>query len=94
MKSSLKREGYLVAEATNDTEALEVVEREPIELVLTEEKLPTFQSLLARLREHPVFSLLPIAIINPDADEGARCEDAYLLTDYTRIAALLPSLRP
>jgi response regulator RpfG family c-di-GMP phosphodiesterase len=93
MRASLKRHGYLVAEATNDAEAFEVAEREPIELILTEEKLPTFQSLLARLRGHPVFSRLPVAIINPDAEDGERCEDAHLLADYTSIASLLPSLR-
>ncbi len=93
MKRSVERYGYRVAEAANDAEAFAVLEREPPAMLLTEEKLPTFDALLARLREHPAFRDLPVAIINPDADEGARHGDAYLLTDYARIASLLTSLR-
>jgi CheY-like chemotaxis protein len=93
MKRSVERYGYHVAEATNDAEAFTVLERESPAMLLTEEQLPTFDALLARLREHPAFRHLPVAIINPDAGEGARHGDAYLLADYDHIASLLTSLR-
>lgn len=93
MKRAVEHYGYRVVEATNDAEAFALLERESPALLLTEEKLPTFDALLARLREHPAFRNLPVAIVNPDADEGARHGDAYLLTDYTHIASLLTSLR-
>ena len=48
---------------------------------------------MARRREHPAFRALPVVIINPDADEGARHGDAYLLTDYAHVTSLLTSLR-
>jgi Response regulator containing CheY-like receiver, AAA-type ATPase, and DNA-binding domains len=93
MKKSVERHGYLVAEATNDTEAFEVAERESPDLILTEEAMPTFDDLMARRREHPSLNNIPVVIVNPDAEEGARHSDAYLLTDYAQIASLLTSLR-
>lgn len=93
MKKSVKRQGYRVAEATDAAGAFEVAGRQLIELILTEEKLPTFNALMARLREYPTLSDIPVVIVNPDADEGARHGDAYLLTDYAHIASLLTSLR-
>jgi CheY-like chemotaxis protein len=93
MKRTVEHYGYRVVEATNDAEAFALLEHESPEMLLTEEKLPTFDALLARLREHHAFRDLPVVIINPDADEGACHGDAYLLTDYTHIASLLTSLR-
>ncbi len=93
MKRSLRRQGYAVVEATNDAEAIEIAERESVELILTEEKLPTFHALLARLGEQSALRNLPVVIINPDADEGTRYDSAYLLTDYAHIASLLANLR-
>jgi hypothetical protein len=51
--------------------------------------LPTLKEIMACLREHPALSNVPVAIINPDADEGARLGDAYLLADYTDISSFL-----
>ncbi|MCA1636142.1 MAG: response regulator [Acidobacteria bacterium] len=93
MKKAVERQGYRVAQATDDAEAFEAAERESIELILTEEQLPAFDALLARLREHNALSKVPVVIINPDADEGARHGDAYLLTDYAHISFLLAGLR-
>jgi CheY-like chemotaxis protein len=93
MKRSAERHGYRVVEAANDAEALEVVELESPELILTEEELPTFDALMTRVRTHPAFHNLPVIIINPDADDGARYHAAYVLTDYDRIAPLLASPR-
>lgn len=94
MKKSVRRQGYGVVEATDDAEAVEIAGQGSIELILTEENLPTFDALIARLREQPALGNLPVVIINPDADEGARRDGAYLLTDYAHIASLLTSLRP
>ena len=80
-------------EATNDAEAFQLAEREPPELILTEEELPTFDALMARLREHATLSSVPVVIINPDAENGARHGDAYLIADYVHISSLLAVLR-
>jgi CheY-like chemotaxis protein len=93
MKRAVEHYGYRVVEATNDAEAFDLLERESPRMLLTEEELPTFDALMARLREHPAFSDLPVVIIDTDADEDARHGDAYLLTDYAHIASLLASLR-
>jgi hypothetical protein len=81
------------AEATDDADAFEVAERESVELILTEEELPTFDALMTRFREHPALSKIPVVIVNPDAEEGACHGDAYLLTDYAHIPSLLTGLR-
>ena len=93
MRRAVERYGYRVVEATDDAEALALLERESPTMLLTEEELPTFDALMARLRERPAHLALPVVIINPDADEGARHGDAYLLTDYAHVASLLTSLR-
>ena len=89
MRKAVERQGFHVAETRNDAEAFAFIELQPIDLILTEEELPTFKDMMARLREHPALSNVPVAIINPDADEGARLGDAYLLADYTDISSFL-----
>lgn len=93
MKKAVEHEGYRAVEATNDTEAIEFAELESIKLILTEEEVPTFNALIARLREHPTLSSVPVVIVNPDAEDGARLGDAYLLPDYADITSLLAGLR-
>ena len=90
MTKSLERLGYRTAQATDDAEAFAVVEREPIDLILTEEQMPTFAVLMARL--HAALSKVPVVIINPDAEEGARHGDAYLVADYDDICYLLAGM--
>jgi two-component system, chemotaxis family, chemotaxis protein CheY len=92
MKKAIERQGYRTVEATNGVEAAEIAEREPIGLILTEEELPTFDALMARSREHSTLSNIPVVIVNPDAEIGARDGDAYLLTDYAEIPFLLTIL--
>jgi hypothetical protein len=37
--------------------------------------------------------IAPVAIINPDAEDGARLGDAYLLADFADITSWLAVLR-
>lgn len=92
MRKMVERQGLRVAEARNDAEAFGVTELQPIDLIVTEEELPTFKDLMARLREHPTLSNVPVVIINPDAEDGARLGDAYLLAAYTDISSFLSVL--
>lgn len=92
MNKAVEGQGYRALEATNDAEALALAEQESIELILTEEELPTFNTLMMRLSEHPTLSSVPVAIVNPDAEDGARLGDAYLLADFTDITSLLAVL--
>ena len=89
MRRAVECQGFRVAEARNDAEAFGFIGLQSIDLILTEEELPTFEDLMTRLREHPTLSNVPVAIINPDADEGARLGDAYLLADYADISSFL-----
>jgi len=89
MKKLVEEQGYCTVEATNAAEAFELAERESPELILTEEELPTFNALMARLSEHLTLTRVPVAIINADAEDGARLGDAYLLTDFADITSFL-----
>jgi CheY-like chemotaxis protein len=91
MKGSLRACGYGVLEAADADEAVEVASRRPPDLILTEEELPTFAALLGRAREHPSLKGLPVAVINPDAEEGTRYGDAVVLADYDQLKNLLPA---
>jgi DNA-binding response OmpR family regulator len=93
MKKAIEHEGYRAVEARNDAEAFQIAEGELPELILTEEELPTFDALMTRLREHSTLSSVPVVIVNPDAEVGARLGDAYVLADYADIASLLAVLR-
>lgn len=92
MKKAVEHEGYGAVEARNDAEAFQIAERDSPQLIVTEEELPTFNALMARLREHPTLSTVPVVIVNPDAENGARHGDAYLLADYADITSLLAVL--
>ena len=93
MKQAVELEGYRAVEATNDAQAFQIAKREAPEVIVTEEELPTFDALMTRLREHPTLSSVPVVIVNPDAENGARHGDAYLLADYADITSLLAVLR-
>src|SRR5215204_2492600 len=93
MKKAVERQGYSAVEATNHVEAFEIAERDSVDLIVTEEELPSFNALMERLREHPTLSSLLVVIVDPDADDGARYGDAYLLADYADISSLLASMR-
>ena len=93
MKKAVERHGYRAVEAWNDEEAFQFPELEPIELIVTEGGLPTFNTLMARLHEHPTLSTVPVVIVDPDSEDGARNGDAYLLADYADITSLLAVLR-
>jgi len=93
MKKAVELEGFRAVEATNDAEALQIAGREPPEVIVTEEELPTFNALMSRLREHPTLSSVPVVIVNPDAKNGARHGDAYLLAAYADITLFLAVLR-
>lgn len=89
MAAQLRAHGYEVAEAADADAALPLAERLAPALVLTEEELPTYAELVARLARHPALSRVPVVIINPDADDGARHGDAALLSGYDLIEQLL-----
>jgi CheY-like chemotaxis protein len=89
MKQAAEQCGYQVAEAKDELEAVEFAEHQPPDLILTEERLPDFSALVARVNEHPVLQQIPIVIIDPDAVEEGRVGDVFVLKDYDRIAPFL-----
>jgi DNA-binding response OmpR family regulator len=93
MKKEAEGQGFRVVEARDDQEALAIAQRQGVVLILTEEELPTFNALMDRWRENLSLGNTPVAIVNPDAEDGARYGDAYLLPDYATICSFLESHR-
>jgi CheY-like chemotaxis protein len=91
MKRSLLACGCGVLTAADADQAVEVASRHTPDLILTEEELPTFASLLEHAREHLPLKGLPVVIVNPDAEEGTRYEGAVVLTDYDQLKRMLLS---
>ncbi|MFL6227187.1 MAG: PleD family two-component system response regulator [Pyrinomonadaceae bacterium] len=89
MRRTLEGYGFNVFEASDADEAIRVAACVRPDLILTEEQLPTFRALEQRVREHPELSSVPIVIVNPDAAEGARYGDAFVLTDFAHLGRLV-----
>ena len=94
MRASLEARGYAVAEARDDREAVADAERARPCLVLTEEALPTFDALMRAARTHPALARVPVAVINPDAEDGALYDGAHVLPDYEQLERLLAPHAP
>lgn len=89
MTRTLRRHGFRVLTAADAAEAVEIARREQIDLILSEEELPTFDALLARVGELPANRRVPVVVVNPDAESHTRYGDAAILTDYAQLRALL-----
>lgn len=90
MARTLRRYGFRVLEAADAAGAVEAVRRERPDLIQTEEELPDFDALLARVRELPANLRAPVVVVNPDADGETHYGDAVVLTDYDQLRTLLP----
>jgi len=84
--------GYEVAEARDAAEALPLAECLLPAVILTEEELPTYAQLTHLLAAHPTLRRVPVVIVNPDAEEGARHGDGIVLAAYELIGPLLAEL--
>jgi CheY-like chemotaxis protein len=89
MKQAAEQCGYVVVEAKDEFEAVEVAEHQAPDLILTEERLPDLPALVARIREHPALQELPIVIIDPDVVDETRLGDITVVPGYDRLAPLL-----
>ena len=92
MREAVERHGYTVVEARNDAEAFRSAELQSVDLILTEEEVPTFKDLMVLLHQHPTLSTVPVVIIHPDAEDGTRLGDACQLADYADISSFLAVL--
>jgi CheY-like chemotaxis protein len=89
MKQAAQQCGYIVAEAKDDREAVAIARNSRPDLILTDEHLPGFRTLVERIHADPALQDLPVVIIDPDAQEGSRVGEAFVVKDYEAIAPLL-----
>jgi CheY-like chemotaxis protein len=72
----LERKGFKSIEASNGVEALEILKKEPIDIVLLDIVMPVMNGLelLQELRKHPKFVGLPVIILTTDDSKKNEAE--------------------
>ncbi|WP_407316258.1 response regulator [Pseudomonas sp. nanlin1] len=78
---ALEDEGYMVVTASNGMKALEVLDRERPELIITDFMMPVMDGLefAKTVRERPAFSALPILLMSgAQADIGHQRPDLFI----------------
>jgi CheY-like chemotaxis protein len=72
-RSALQNDGYVLTEAGNGREALELIRREPPDLVILDLVMPELDGLdvLRALRANPTTVALPVLILTSETDEGS-----------------------
>lgn len=72
LKAMFEDEGYEVWTAGNGRQALELLEREPVDLVITDIMMPVMsgEELLEKLQEHPNHRSTPVMIISAGDARG------------------------
>ncbi len=63
--------GYKVIEAVDGVDAFEKAQRQPIDLVLTDQNMPRLDGLglTRKLREHPQFKMVPILVLTTESSD-------------------------
>jgi two-component system chemotaxis response regulator CheY len=71
VRAALETEGYEVREAQNGCEALDVLDREPADLVITDLYMPAMDglTLLRTLRERTEFRFTPVLLLTTEHGE-------------------------
>lgn len=89
LKTSLELNEYIVTEALNGLEALEILSREPFDLIFLDIKMPTLSGteVLKRIREDGIFSTVIIMTAFPTVKNAVDCTKLgaveYLLKPFT-----------
>jgi two-component system, chemotaxis family, chemotaxis protein CheY len=93
MRQSFRRLGYHVVEASNAAEAALSADADPPDVIVTDEELPTLGELLDGVRGSGPLRGVPVTIINPDEEEGARVGELLVLADNRAVQSLLNGTR-
>jgi two-component system, chemotaxis family, sensor kinase CheA len=102
-RSILERAGYEVRVAVNGKEALELLLREPADLVLTDLEMPAMNglALTESIRKHPTLRATPVVILTSHESEDDRNRglasgaDAYIIKsgfDQQRLLSVVEQL--
>src|ERR1041384_8077640 len=90
MTAALKKRGHHVVHASNAEEAIEMAEANRPAMILTDLDLPTFDSLMQKLRQHGDLKNLLVAIIdinNPRVED----QSVNVLPDFQALDDLIES---
>jgi len=88
MGNTLRRLGYHAVETSDVAEAVAAAQAGPPDVIVTDEDFPGLEELLDSVRHPGSLHGAPVAIINPDAPDGAPDGDLHILADYQDIEGL------
>jgi DNA-binding response OmpR family regulator len=86
MGAMLRRKGHRTLNAADAEEAIKVAETRRPNIILTDLDLPTFDSLIRRVRAHKDLSNMLVAIIDIDLSEQ---DDLRVLSNFDQLDELL-----
>jgi len=88
MTAALTKRGHRVVHASNAQDAIQMAEADRPAMILTDVDLPTFDSLLSLLRDHPTLENLKVAIIDIN-DPKIKDESVNVLSDFQALDDLM-----
>ena len=91
MENVLLQRGHEVLLASNADKAMEMTEAHRPSMILTDLDMPTFASLMSRLREHRDFGKMVVAIIDINHPEVSD-KTVKILGDFSQLDTLIASL--
>ena len=73
---TLSELGFEIVEAMNGEEAIRILERKPIHMLITDVNMPHLDgiSLVRKIRDNPGYRFLPIIILTTEAQAGKKRE--------------------
>jgi two-component system chemotaxis response regulator CheY len=73
---TLKQHGYDITEAVNGAEALKKLEKEKIDMLITDINMPELDGigLVRKVRDNPAYRFIPIVILTTNAQSGKKEE--------------------
>jgi len=88
MTAALTKRGHRVVHASNAQDAIQMAEADRPAMILTDVDLPTFDSLLSLLRDHPTLENLKVAIIDIN-DPKIEDKSVNVLNDFQALDDLI-----
>ena len=93
MGAVLRKKGHLILNAANAEEAIRVAEKDRPNMILTDLDLPTFDTLVRRVRDHKDLNNMLVAIIDIDHPEVNQEDGLKILSNFDQLDELLDSSR-
>jgi CheY-like chemotaxis protein len=93
MGTMLRKKGHRILNAANAEEAIQVAEKDRPNMILSDLDLPTFDTLVRRVRDHRDLNNMLVAIIDINHPEVNQEDGLKILSNFDQLDELLDSSR-